>query len=96
VLDPDTIMYYPPAFSADSRGLLAGLYPDAITASEDEAAAFGLNAVSDGKHVILPQAAPGLMAKLRERSFEPIAVDMSELLKAGGSVKCCTLELRAG
>ena len=26
---------------------------------------------------------------------EVIGVDLSELLKAGGSVKCCTLELRA-
>ena len=25
--------------------------------------------------------------------FEPIGVEMSELLKGGGSVKCCTLEV---
>jgi N-dimethylarginine dimethylaminohydrolase len=94
VLDQDTIMYYPPAFSADSRRLLAGLYPDAIIASDDDAAAFGLNAVSDGKHVILPEAAIGLIGKLRSQGFEPIGADLSELLKAGGSVKCCTMQLR--
>lgn len=49
VLDADMIMYHPPAFSAPSRRRLARLYPDAITASDDDAAAFGLNAVSDGK-----------------------------------------------
>jgi N-dimethylarginine dimethylaminohydrolase len=96
VLDDDTIMYYPAAFSEDSRRLLKELYPDAITASDGDAAAFGLNAVSDGKHVVLPQAATALIAQLREHGFEPIGADMSELLKAGGSVKCCTLELRAG
>jgi N-dimethylarginine dimethylaminohydrolase len=96
VLDSATIMYYPRAFSADSRRLLAELYPDAITASDGEAAAFGLNAVSDGKHVVLPEAAAGLIGKLREHGFEPIGANLSELLKAGGSVKCCTLELRAG
>jgi N-dimethylarginine dimethylaminohydrolase len=96
VLDDDTVMYYPPAFSADSRELLEELYPEAITASDVDAAVFGLNAVSDGKHVVLPQAATGLFAQLREHGFEPIGVDLSELLKAGGSVKCCTLELRAG
>jgi N-dimethylarginine dimethylaminohydrolase len=96
VLDPDTIMYYPPAFSADSRRLLADLYPDAITASDEDAAAFGLNAVSDGAHVVLPRTAVGLFGELRDRGYEPIGVDLSELLKAGGSAKCCTLELRTG
>jgi N-dimethylarginine dimethylaminohydrolase len=93
VLAPDTIMYYPPAFSAESRRWLAESYPDAITASGDDAAAFGLNAVSDGRHVVLPEAATGLIGKLREQGFEPIGVDLAEMLKAGGSVKCCTLEL---
>jgi N-dimethylarginine dimethylaminohydrolase len=36
-----------------------------------------------------------LQEQLRDRGFNPIGVDMSELLKAGGSAKCCTLELRA-
>jgi N-dimethylarginine dimethylaminohydrolase len=31
---------------------------------------------------------------LRERGYVPVGVDLSELLKAGGSVKCCTLEIR--
>jgi len=94
VLDADEVMYYPPAFAPESLEVLRSLYPDAITASDEDAAAFGLNAVSDGRHVVLPQAATGLIAQLRERGFEPIGADVSELLKAGGSVKCCTLELR--
>ncbi|MGI5237797.1 dimethylargininase [Dactylosporangium sp. CA-139066] len=94
VLDTDEVMYYPPAFAPESLEVLRELYPDAITASDDDAAAFGLNAVSDGRHVVLPQAATGLIGQLRERGFEPIGADVSELLKAGGSVKCCTLELR--
>jgi N-dimethylarginine dimethylaminohydrolase len=93
VLDRDTIMYYPPAFSAESRELLAGLYPDAVIASADDAAVFGLNAVSDGLHVVLPEGAANLTGQLRERGFEPVSADMSELIKAGGSAKCCTLEL---
>ena len=51
------------------------------------------NAVSDGRHVILPTGARRLAAELRERGFEPIGVDTTELLKAGGGAKCCTLEL---
>ncbi|HEU4946129.1 MAG TPA: amidinotransferase [Kribbella sp.] len=96
VLDDETdeIMYYPPAFSATSRALLAELYPDAILADEADAVAFGLNAVSDGYNVVLPAAAAGLAGRLRERGFRPVGVDMSELLKAGGGPKCCSLEIR--
>ena len=54
----------------------------------------GLNAVSDGRHVVLPVQARGLAAQLSERGFTPVGVDMSELLKGGGGAKCCTLELR--
>jgi N-dimethylarginine dimethylaminohydrolase len=93
VLDRDTIMYYPSAFSDDSRRRLKELYPGAIIASDEDAAVFGLNAVSDGKHVVLPEAATGLISQLRKHGFEPIGADMSELFKAGGNAKCCTLEL---
>src|SRR5215470_669658 len=55
---------------------------------------FGLNAVSDGRHVVLSEAAAGLIAQWRERGFEPIGANLSELHKADGNVKCCTLELR--
>ncbi|MFD3543453.1 dimethylargininase [Streptomyces sp. NPDC058662] len=94
VLDGDEVMYYPPAFSPGSRAVLARLFPDALIAESADAAALGLNAVSDGRHVLLPQAATGLLAPLRDRGFEPIPMDLGELLKGGGSVKCCTQELR--
>ncbi|MCF3104430.1 amidinotransferase [Streptomyces roseoverticillatus] len=97
VLDDSTdgeIMYYPGAFSAGSREVLRRLFPDALVASEEDAAALGLNAVSDGRHVLLPQAAIGLFDPLRARGYEPIGMDLGELLKGGGSVKCCTQELR--
>jgi N-dimethylarginine dimethylaminohydrolase len=96
VLDPETIMYYPPAFAPASRRLLEELYPGAINASESDAEVFGLNAVSDGRHVVLPSAGTGLIGQLREHGFEPIGADVTEMLKAGGGVKCCTLELCSG
>jgi N-dimethylarginine dimethylaminohydrolase len=94
VLDGDEVMYYPGAFSTGSQAVLRRLFPDAVLATEQDAAVFGLNAVCDGRHVLLPQAAQELAARLHARGFEPVGVDLSELLKAGGSVKCCTLELR--
>lgn len=95
VLDDEQVMYYPEAFSPGSRAVLGELFPDAILADRDDALVLGLNAVSDGRHVLLAAEANGLAAQLRERGYEPIGVEMSELRKAGGSVKCCTLELRA-
>jgi N-dimethylarginine dimethylaminohydrolase len=53
----------------------------------------GLNAVSDGRRVVYPVAATGFAEQLSTAGFEPIGVDMSELLKGGGSIKCCTLEV---
>jgi N-dimethylarginine dimethylaminohydrolase len=93
VLDGTDVMYYPDAFSPSSQQRLQELFPDAILATAADADCFGLNAISDGRHVVLPEAATHLSARLAERGFQPIGVDMSELLKAGGAVKCCTLEL---
>jgi N-dimethylarginine dimethylaminohydrolase len=93
VLDDTTIAYYPPAFSSDARARLQDLFPDAIEVATADAYVLGLNAVSDGLHVIHPAAATGFAKQLADAGFEPIGVDLSELLKGGGSVKCCTLEV---
>jgi ornithine--oxo-acid transaminase len=94
VLDDHTVAYYPEAFSPIAQATLATMFPDAIIARSADAEVFGLNAVSDGRHVMLPAAATGLAEQLRRRGFEPVPIDLTELLKGGGSVKCCTLELR--
>ncbi|KAA1422972.1 hypothetical protein FE697_012625 [Mumia zhuanghuii] len=94
-LDDHTIAYYPPAFSPASNAILRQLFPDAIIATDADAEVLGLNAVSDGHNVVLTDKAVHLHERLRERGFNPVGVDLSELLKGGGSVKCCTLEVRS-
>ncbi|WP_088287105.1 dimethylargininase [Kineosporia sp. A_224] len=94
VLDDETVAYYPPAFSPGSLAALRLLFPDAVVAAEADAMVLGLNAVSDGRHVVLPGTATGLAAQVAARGFVPVPVDLSELRKAGGGPKCCTLELR--
>ncbi len=94
VLDERTVAYYPAAFDRASRRTLRRMFPDAVIAGEADAEVLGLNAVSDGRHVVLSDRAHDLAAQLRERGYQPIGVDLSELLKAGGGVKCCTLEIR--
>jgi N-dimethylarginine dimethylaminohydrolase len=93
VLDDTTIAYYPPAFSDESRDALLELFPDAIEVATPDAYVLGLNAVSDGLHVVHPVAATGFAEQLCDAGFVPIGVDLSELLKGGGSIKCCTLEV---
>nr|WP_245849218.1 dimethylargininase [Mycobacterium palustre] len=93
VLDDRTIAFYPPAFSAAAQDRLHALFPDAIVVGSADAYVFGLNAVSDGLHVVMPAAATGFAAQLLDAGFRPVGVDLSELLKGGGSVKCCTLEV---
>jgi N-dimethylarginine dimethylaminohydrolase len=90
----DDIMYYPGAFSPGSQEVLRHLFPNALRTTEADALAWGLNSVSDGLHVILPQGAVGLFEPLREKGYQPLGIDLGELLKGGGSVKCCTQELR--
>ncbi len=94
VLDADTAAYYPAAFDDAGRKALAAHFSELIEATDADAEVLGLNAVSDGRHVVLPTQATDLAAQLRARGFEPVGVDLSELRKAGGGPKCCTLELR--
>jgi len=100
VLDPVTgtenanIAYLPSAFDAASLAILEARYPDAILVSEEDSTVLGLNSISDGYNVVISARAKGFEAQLRERGYNPIGVDLSELLLGGGGVKCCTLELR--
>jgi N-dimethylarginine dimethylaminohydrolase len=96
VLDSTTAMYYPAAFDDAGRAALGSLFPELIEAKDEDAEVLGLNAVSDGYHVVLAAQATGLARQLSARGFQPVPLDMSELLKAGGGAKCCTLELREG
>jgi N-dimethylarginine dimethylaminohydrolase len=88
------IAYLPSAFDERSLELLRARYPDAILVSEEDAAVLGLNSYSDGRNVVIAARATGFERQLREAGYNPIGVDLSELLLGGGGVKCCTLELR--
>ncbi|MFC7624716.1 dimethylargininase [Microlunatus sp. GCM10028923] len=94
VLDDATIAYLPAAFSPASRAELERRYPDAVIAAEADAVVLGLNLVSDGRNVIMAAAATGLARDLELRGYLPVPVAMPELLKGGGGIKCCTLEIR--
>jgi N-dimethylarginine dimethylaminohydrolase len=95
VIDETTIAYLPSAFDEASLVILRERYPDAIIATEEDAAFLGLNSFSDGHNVVIAERATTFARDLADRGYNPIGVDLSELLLGGGGVKCCTLELRA-
>ena len=88
------IAYLPSAFDESSLEILRERYPDAFLVSDEDAAVLGLNSYSDGRNVVIAARAKGFEQQLREAGYNPIGVDLSELLLGGGGVKCCTLELR--
>jgi N-dimethylarginine dimethylaminohydrolase len=67
------------------------LFPDTVLATSADAEVLGLNAVCAGLNVA---QADRLAEDLRARGYRVIGVDLSELRKAGGGPKCCTLEVR--
>lgn len=94
VLGDDDVAYFPGAFDAEGLRTLRELFPDALTTDAETAEVLGMNAVSDGHHVVLSPLAHRYADLLRGRGYDPVPVDLSELLKGGGGAKCCTLEVR--
>ena len=95
VLDPDTIAWLPSAFTPEAQRRIRSRFPDAIVAEPADAEVLGLNAVSDGRNVVLPARATRLADQLALRGFRPVPVELSELLRGGGGPKCATLEIRS-
>jgi N-dimethylarginine dimethylaminohydrolase len=88
------IAYLPSAFDEASLETLHDRYPSAIIVTEEDASVLGLNSFSDGYNVVIASRAADFDRQLRDHGYNPIGVDLSELLLGGGGVKCCTLELR--
>lgn len=92
-LSPTEAIYFPDAFDAYGRRVLAAHVSTLIPVEEPEAHRFGCNAVVVGKTVIHNSGCPLLGDTLAARGYRPIAVELDEFLKAGGSAKCLTLRL---
>jgi N-dimethylarginine dimethylaminohydrolase len=88
-LDERTCLYAPPAFDAHGLELLRAAFADPIAVSAAEALNFACNAhCPDGRHVLLPAGNPAAEGALRARGFAPIALDLREFHKSGGSAFC--------
>jgi len=90
ILNDTTVAYFPGAFDAADLKKIEQGFSKRIEIGLDECKdAFAGNCHSpDGKHVILQKGAPQFVAALKANGFEPIEVETSEYIKAGGSVFC--------
>ena len=70
------------------------LVPEPLVIDEEEAFTFCANSVVVGDVVVMPQGSPLRVARQLERwGFTVAMVDVSELHKGGGSIRCMTLPL---
>lgn len=89
------IAWCPDVFIASSRKLLEHCDKvEKIEVSKDETlGAYALNLVSTGETVIMNAGAPQFQAALKAHGLNTITLDLPELKKGGGSIRCTTLTL---
>jgi N-dimethylarginine dimethylaminohydrolase len=89
------VLYFPAAFSAAGIAAIrdaAG--PDAlIEASEADASALSVNAVSLDRSIVMAGPSERLQKQLAERGYTVVPVDLSAFTKSGGASFCLTLKL---
>ena len=86
-------MVVPSALGDAGRALVAELVTEPLELTAEEGAAFCANSVVVGRTVVMPACPPRVRERLEDWGFEPLVVDVSEFLKAGGAVRCLTLAL---
>lgn len=94
ILSHDEILIYPEAFKKEDLHLLKMHY-ELIEISEQEQFTLGPNILSIGqKKVISLPINQQTNAALTAHGYTVIEVDFSEIIKSGGSFRCCTLPIR--
>ena len=93
ILSPEIGLIFPEALSADMVDTLSHTYK-LIEVSPEEQFTMGTNVLSigDGKVFSLPQNEQ-VNTAMRAHGFEVIEVDFSEIIKSGGSFRCCSMPL---
>jgi len=89
-LDDVHAMVCPAAFDDESAAAALSLVPEPLVLTEEEALTFCANSVVVGRTVLMPACPPRVRAVLEGWGFQVVLVDVSELHKGGGSVRCLT------
>lgn len=95
VLDSDTAMIYPSAFTDEGLKLIHAMFKNVIEATKYEAEKlFACNATCpDGKNVFIQQGCIDANQKLKDAGFKVHEFSTYEFLKSGGSVFCMKMLL---
>lgn len=94
VVDAQTVALYSKAFTKESVAAVRKLVPHVLEATDEDALAYGLNAMSDGKNIVIPAGARSLIQKYKKRGMHVLPTPIGEFQKSGGGVKCLTLRLQ--
>lgn len=91
ILSPDEALIFSPAFKQKELQMLESQY-NLIEVNEEEQFTMGTNVLSigDKKVLSLPQNKE-VNKDLRNHGYEVIEVDFSEIIKSGGSFRCCSM-----
>ena len=93
VVSQKTALIYPPALKKEDVELFSTRY-DLIEVSEEEQFTLGTNVFSIGRNRIISLPVnKNVNEQLRNWGFEVIEVDITEIIKSGGSFRCCTLPI---
>jgi N-dimethylarginine dimethylaminohydrolase len=89
------VLYYPPAFTPEGRAAIAARVPAdlRIEASDEDAAAFCVNAVNFGREIVMARAPMALRRRLEARGYRVSEVDLAPFMLSGGGAYCMTLRL---
>ena len=89
------VLYYPPAFSAAALAKIEAKVAtaDRIIATDEDAAAFCVNAVNIDRTIIMARAPTRLKARLEARGYRLAEVDLDPFILSGGAAFCMTLRL---
>ncbi|MGM0920402.1 MAG: dimethylarginine dimethylaminohydrolase family protein [Bacillota bacterium] len=93
ISDTEAIIYKD-GLNDSEYNLLANRF-DLIEVSKEEQFSMGVNVLSLGnkKIISLPQNAE-VNHQLSKRGYDVIKIDFSEIIKSGGSFRCCTLPIK--
>jgi N-dimethylarginine dimethylaminohydrolase len=93
VVSPEIALIYPEALTEEDMKVFGSRY-ELIEVSKEEQFTLGTNVLSIGnKRILSLPVNKDVNKQLRNRGFEVIEVDITEIIKSGGSFRCCTLPI---
>ncbi len=96
ILSPKEALIFPQALEPQTVEFLASRY-QLIQVSEEEQFTMGTNVLSIGnKKVFSLPMNHQVNEEIRSHGYEVIEVDFSEIIKSGGSFRCCTMPIMRG